>query len=322
MIEENPGLFLNYSHTRFIFIGFPEIYKYRHLLFVPFFAMYIVVLVGNLFILYVIKQSESLHSPMYVFISALSFVDIVVPTAIIPKMLLSFLFDWNGISLAGCLIQMFVIHFFSSLESTILLVMALDRLVAICNPLRYNDIVNSSMFLKLCIFTIIRSGSIMSSLVILAHPLSFCRSNVINHCYCDHMALVSLACDNTTKNDIMGLVVILVFVVGDISVIVFSYIRILKAVLSATSAEERWKAFHTCGTHLIVMLFFYLTGTVAFLAHNLRIAIPTDAHTFLGVMYIVLPASVNPIIYGVRTKEIRNAIIKIFRVKNKTDILK
>nr|XP_006628031.2 PREDICTED: putative olfactory receptor 52P1 [Lepisosteus oculatus] len=236
MAEDLQGA--NFSHTRFIFMGFPELYKHRRLLFFPFFI-------------------------------------------------------------------------------TILLAMALDRFIAICIPLRYNEIMNSTVFLKLSIFTAVRSGSIMTSLVILAHSLSFCGSNIIKQCYCEHMALVSLSCGSTSRNETMGLIVIICFVGCDVSVIVFSYIMILKAVLRTASVEGRWKAFHTCGTHLIVMLFFYLTGSVTFLAHNLRIAIPTDAHTFLGIMYIVFPAGLNPIIYGVRTKEIRNVIVRLFRMRRK-----
>ncbi|XP_030633810.1 olfactory receptor 52E4 [Chanos chanos] len=305
----------NFSHTRFIFVGFPEIYKYRRLLCLPFLFSYMLILVGNSLLLYVIRNTESLHSPMYMLVSALAVVDIIVPTAIIPAMFLSFLFDLNEITLEGCLTQMFVTHFFSSVESTILLAMALDRFVAICNPLRYADIMSTSMFVKLLVFTLVRSGTIMLTLVSLAAPLSFCGSNIIHHCYCDHMALVSLSCDPIDKNHAMGLAVIICFVGVDISVIFFSYVRILIEVLRAAGGEDRWKAFHTCGTHLIVMMCFYFVGTVTFLSRNLNIPIPVDVNTFLGVMYIIFPASVNPIIYGVRTKEIRNAILKLLKIR-------
>ncbi|XP_003200052.4 olfactory receptor 52E8 [Danio rerio] len=321
MTEELQGA--NFSHTKFLLTGFPEIYKYRRFLFLPFFLIYLLLLVGNSLLLFVIKSTESLHSPMYIFVSALAVVDIIVPTAIIPAMLLGFLFDLNEITLSGCLTQMFVTHFFSSVESTILLAMALDRFVAICKPLHYNEIMNSSMFLKLFLFTLIRSGTIMSTLVALASPLSFCGSNVIYHCYCDHMALVSLACDSIAQNQTMGLIVIICFVGIDTSVIFFSYVKILHVVLGTAAGEDRWKAFHTCGTHLMVMICFYFVGSVTFLSRNLNIPIPIDVNTFLGVMYIVFPASVNPIIYGVRTKEIRTALFKIFKNKiNKVSIVK
>lgn len=315
MTEELYGA--NFSHTKFIFVGFPGLFQYRRLLFLPFFFTYTVVLVGNSLIFCIIKNTKSLHSPMYMLVSVLAVIDIVVPTAIIPLMLLNFLFDLNEITLVGCLIQMFFIHFFSSIESTILLAMALDRTVAICNPLRYSAIMNSSMFVKMLLFTLVRSGIVMSTLVGLAAPLSFCGSNIIHHCYCDHMALVSLACDSTAKNNAMGVAVIICFVGIDISVIFFSYVKILYVVLRATSGEHRSKAFHTCGTHLIVMMCFYFVGSVTFLSRNLGIPISVDVNTFLGVTYIVFPACVNPIIYGVRTKEIRNVLLQMFRTNLK-----
>ncbi|XP_035390189.1 olfactory receptor 52K1 [Electrophorus electricus] len=312
MTEEFQGA--NFSYTNFIFAGFPEIFQYRKLLFLPFFLSYILVMVGNSLMLFVIKNTKSLHSPMYMLVSALAVVDIIVPTAIVPAMLLSLLFDLNEISLVGCLIQMFFIHFFSSVESTILLAMALDRSVAICNPLRYNAIMNSSMFVKLLLFTLIRSGTIMSVLVCLAASLSFCRSNIIHHCYCDHMALVSLACNSTAKNNAMGIAVIVCFAGIDISVIFCSYVKILHVVLRAAAGEQRSKALHTCGTHLIVMMCFYFVGSVTFLSHNLSIPIPLGVNTFLGITYIVVPACINPIIYGVRTKEIQKALLKMFKI--------
>uniref|UniRef100_A0A665UL62 Olfactory receptor n=1 Tax=Echeneis naucrates TaxID=173247 RepID=A0A665UL62_ECHNA len=291
----------------FVFRGFHTLGRHRWLLAFPFSVLYLSVLLGNSLLIRIIYRVESLHRPMYLLMCTLCVVDILVVTAIIPNMLLGLLFNWDEISLAGCLTQMFFTHFLSSVESTVLLAMALDRYVAICLPLRYAEIIDSSMFLMLLVFTLVRSISIMAALVSLAGSLLFCGSNVIQHSYCDHMALVSLACDSTEKNSTAGLTVIICFVGVDISLIIFSYMNILRVVLQAAPAsEDRWKAFHTCGTHLIVMMCFYLMGSVTFLSHNLNIPIPTDANTFMGLLYILFPATVNPVIYGVRTKEIQN----------------
>ncbi|XP_071352914.1 olfactory receptor 52E8 [Trachinotus anak] len=308
----------NFSHSTFVFRGFPALRRHRRLLALPFFVSYLSVLLGNSLLVHVIHRVESLSSPMYLLICTLCIVDILVVTAIIPNMLLSLLFDWDEISLAGCLTQMFFTHFLSSVESTLLLAMALDRYVAICQPLRYAEIMDSSMFMMLLVFTLVRSISIMATLVGLAGSLWFCGSNVIQHCYCDHMALVSLACDSTEKNSAAGLAVIVCFVGVDISLIFFSYMKILSVVLRAAPAgEDRWKAFHTCGTHLIVMMCFYLVGSVTFLSHNLHIPIPTDVNTFMGLLYILFPATINPIIYGVRTKEIRNSFFRLYKLRVK-----
>nr|XP_020482489.1 olfactory receptor 52K2-like [Labrus bergylta] len=316
MLEASLGR--NFSHSTFVFRGFPGLHRHRRLLALPFCVSYLLVLLGNILLVYVIHSVESLHSPMYMLICTLCVVDILVVTTIIPNMLLSLLFGWDQISLAGCLTQMFFTHFLSSLESTLLLAMALDRYVAICMPLRYAKIIDTSMFVKLLLFTLVRSCSIMATLVGLAGSLEFCNSNTIQHGYCDHMALVRLACDSTEKNSAMGLAVIICFVGLDIPLIFLSYMKILSVVLRAAAAgEDRWRAFHTCGTHLIVMLCFYLVGSITFLSHNLNIPISTDVNTFMGLMYILFPATVNPIIYGVRTKEIRNGFFRIFKLRTK-----
>ncbi|XP_068563110.1 olfactory receptor 52D1 [Cebidichthys violaceus] len=308
----------NSSHSTFVFRGFAALQKHRRLLALPFSASYLTALLGNGLLVYVIRRTESLHSPMYLLICTLCVVDVLVVTTIVPNMLLGLLFDWDRISLAGCLTQMFCTHFLSSLESTLLMAMALDRYAAICWPLRYTKLMDSSVFVKLMLFTLVRSGSIIATLVALAGSLRFCGSDVIRHCYCDHMALVSLACDGTEKNVVAGLAVIVCFVGVDIPLIFFSYMKILSAVLKAAAAgEERRKAFHTCGTHLIVMMCFYLVGSVTFLSHNLNIPIPTDVNTFMGLIYILFPATVNPIIYGVRTKEIRSGFFRLFKVRVK-----
>ncbi|KAM9318554.1 olfactory receptor 52K2-like [Pholidichthys leucotaenia] len=310
MLETSSGW--NFSHSAFVFGGFSELQKHRRLLVLPFSISYLSVLLGNSLLVYVIRSVESLQSPMYTLICLLCVVDILVVTAIVPNMLLNFLFDWNQISLAGCLTQMFFTHFLSSLESTLLLAMALDRYVAICKPLHYTEIIGSSMMVKLLLFTLVRSVSIMATLVGLAGSLWFCNSNVIQHCYCEHMALVSLACSSTEKNSAAGVAVIICFVGIDIPLIFLSYVKILSVVIQGSAAiEERWKAFHTCGTHLIVMMCFYLVGSITFLSHNLNIPIPTNVNTFMGLLYILLPATVNPIIYGIRTKEIRKGFLRI-----------
>ncbi|KAM4590183.1 olfactory receptor 52K1 [Fundulus diaphanus] len=308
----------NFSHTSFQFRCFPELQEHRWILALLFFLCFLSVLLGNSLLVYVIRRVERLHSPMYILICMLCVVDILVVTTILPNMLLTLLFNWSHISLAGCLIQMFFTHFLSSLESTLLLAMALDRYVAICRPLHYTDVMNSSMFLKLLLFTLLRSVSIMSTLVVLAGSLWFCGSNTIQHCYCDHMALVSLACTSKERNHAAGLAVIICFVGVDIPIIFFSYMKILNVVLQAAAAsEDRLKAFHTCSTHLMVLVCFYLVGTITFLSGGLNIPIATGINTLMGVMYILIPATVNPIIYGVRTTEIRHGLQRLFRLRAK-----
>ncbi|KAM8822200.1 putative olfactory receptor 52L2 [Synchiropus picturatus] len=304
----------NLSHGTFVFDGFPELRAHRRLLALPLAAAYLAALVGNALLLYVVFSAERLQGPMYLLIGLLCVVDIAGASAIVPSTVLALLFDQDRISLAGCLAQMFVTYFLSSVESTLLLAMAVDRYLAVCRPLRYAHLVDSSVWPKLLLFTLLRSSAVIGTLVALAASLRFCGSNVLRHCYCDHMALVGLACGDSSSSRAAGLAVIACFVGVDIPLILLSYLRILGEVLRAAGGR---KAFHTCATHLMVMMTFYLVGSVAFLSHNLNIPIPTGANTLLALMYILVPATVNPVIYGVRTTEIRNGFYALFRVKVK-----
>ncbi|XP_006628027.2 olfactory receptor 52K1-like [Lepisosteus oculatus] len=310
----------NTSHTDFILIGFPGFYENRRFLSIPFIIMLIVAVIGNSTIIFIIKTGSGLHSPMYVLIGAIAIVDLSLPMLFIPKMLLNFLFDWNEISLLGCLVQMFFVHFISSFESTILLVMALDRYVAICNPLRYNDYINTSTFLKLSVAALIRSGILISLIVILAGSLSYCLSNVIEHCYCEHMALVGLACGSTTKNSIMGLLVVFCIPGLDLLFIFFSYLKIFSVVFKAASGKSCHKAMHTCGTHLIVILVSYTLAMCSFIAYRFGKSVPPDVHVLISVIYVIFPCCFNPVIYGVRTKEIRDQILKTM-LKTKSNVI-
>ncbi|XP_061684352.1 olfactory receptor 52K2-like isoform X2 [Syngnathoides biaculeatus] len=249
----------NVSHGTFVFRGFPALDERRWVLAPPLAAASASALLANALLIYVIVSDERLHSPMYLLICSLCVVDLLAISAIIPSTIAGLVLEQNRVSLAGCLAQMFATHFLSSVESTLLLAMALDRYVAVCRPLRYRQLVGRRALVTVTLFTLARSGTIMATLVGLAGSLRFCASDVIRHCYCDHMALVSLACGDTDRSDAAGVAVIACFVGVDIPLIVLSYLKILGAVIRAAApGDERRKAFHTCGTHLIVMMVFYL----------------------------------------------------------------
>uniref|UniRef100_A0A3B5BAI1 G-protein coupled receptors family 1 profile domain-containing protein n=1 Tax=Stegastes partitus TaxID=144197 RepID=A0A3B5BAI1_9TELE len=310
------------SYRHFLLDGFGDLGALRSVLFLPFTAMFVVSLLANSLLLYVVVSNRSLHSPMCILIAAMAVVDLSLPLFFVPSMLLNFLLGWRSISLSGCLLQMHLLHFLGALQSTLLVWMALDRYFAICTPLSYHQRMAPQRFLWFVAPLVLRNGVIVSLLVGLAGTLTFCR-NVIQHCFCEHMALVELSCGWPAVNSLLGnsaagLAVIICFVGVDIPLIFFSYVKIISVVLQAAAGDDRRKAFHTCGTHLMVMMCFYLVGSVTFLSHNLNIPIPTDVNTFMGLMYILLPATVNPIIYGVRTKEIRNGFLRIFKLRAKT----
>ncbi|XP_029111615.1 olfactory receptor 52K2-like [Scleropages formosus] len=251
---------------------------------------------ANSMIIFIILSHRALHSPMYLLICVMAFVDLVIPIFFVPNMLFNLLFNWNHISLMGCLVQMFCIHFFASVQTTILLWMALDRFYAICTPLHYNEHMRISAFLKFVIIPMLRNAVFISAIVGLARSLSYCQSNEIKHCFCEHMALVTLACGPIYVNSVVGLCGVFFISTADILLIALSYVRIFVSLFKSGKSSQ--KAFSTCITHIIVNLSFYLVGSITFLSHNISIDIATDINIFLGIgiLYIIFPDTVNPII--------------------------
>ncbi|KAM9431951.1 LOW QUALITY PROTEIN: olfactory receptor 52K1-like [Clarias gariepinus] len=213
-------------------------------------------------------------------------------------MLLSFLFNWKEISLVGCLVQMFFIHCVATFHSTILVWMALDRFFAICKPFYYQKYITMTNFQKFIIFPVI-IVFLITTMVSWAGKLNFCATNVIDHCFCKHMALVQLACGDTTVNNILGLLGIFLTITADFIFVTISYIVILSSVLRA--GKTCLKAFNTCITHIIVMT----VSLIAFMSYRIRNNFSPSSRVFLSTMYLLFPSCFNPIIYGIRTKEIR-----------------
>ncbi|XP_067364367.1 olfactory receptor 52K1-like [Channa argus] len=299
----------SFSHRHFILNGFNELQTLRPVLFLPFSIMFILSLSANSLLLYVVISQRSLHSPMYILIAGMAFVDLSLPLVFVPNMLLSFLFDWRGISLNGCLFQMYFIHFVGAFQSTLLGWMALDRYFAICRPLYYNECMALPKFLKFVIPLLIRNVFLVMVVVILAGRLTFCLSNVIEGCFCEHMALVELACGSTAINSLVGLISVFLVIVVDFLFTLTSYIIIFTSVLSSGISSA--KALHTCVTHIVVISVSLVIVLTAFLSFRIRNNFPAAIRVFVSTMYPLFPSCFNPIIYGIRTKEIRQQILKI-----------
>ncbi|KAL7401100.1 hypothetical protein ABVT39_022914 [Epinephelus coioides] len=295
-------------HTHFILDGFNELGVLRPVLFIPFFIMFVVALSANSMLLYVVISQRSLHSPMYILMASMACVDLSVPLFFVPNMLLSFLFDWRGISLIGCLVQMHFIHFVGTFHSTLLVWMALDRYFAICTPLYYHERMVLPRFLKFIIPLVVRNVLLITPFVGLAGSLSFCASNVMNHCFCEHMALVELACGSTAMNSLVGLLGVFLIPVADFIFISSSYVVIFTSVLR--SGRSGIKALHTCVTHIVVMTVSLIFALVALLSYRIRNGLPAAIRVFFSTMYLLFPSCFNPIIYGMRTTEIRQHIVK------------
>ncbi|XP_018560398.1 olfactory receptor 52N2-like [Lates calcarifer] len=296
------------SHKHFILNGFNELGALRPVLFIPFSIMFVVSLSANSLLLYVVISERSLHSPMCILIAGKAFVALSIPLFFVPNMLLSFLFDWRGISLIGCLVQMNFIHFVGTFQTTFLVWMALDRYFAICTPLYYHERMALPGFLKFVIPLLIRNILMITMLVSLAGTLSFCASNVINHCFCEHMALVELACGKTAINSLVGLLTVFLIPVADVIFSTISYVVIFRSVLK--SGTSGIKALDTCITHIMVMVISLIVALIAFLSYRIRSGLPVSTVVSFSTMYILFPSCFIPIIYGIRITEIRKHILR------------
>ncbi|KAM3615717.1 uncharacterized protein V6R79_006606 [Siganus canaliculatus] len=296
------------SHHLFILDSFSELGALRPVLFLPFSMLFVVALSANSLLLYVIVSQRSLHSPMYILIVAMACVDVSLPLFVVPNMLLSFLFGWRTISLIGCVVQMHLIHFAGAFQPTVLLWMALDRYFAICRPLYYHESTALPRFLWFVIPLVIRNALMVTTSVTLAGNLSFCGSNVIHHCFCEHMALVELACGSTAINSLAGLLSIFLIPVADFIFITASYIVIFNSVLR--SGQSGVKALQTCVTHIVVISVNLTIALIAFLSYRIRNELPVVVRVFFSTMYVMFPSCFNPIIYGLRTTEIRQLMLK------------
>ncbi|KAM4566951.1 olfactory receptor 52K1-like [Odontesthes bonariensis] len=297
------------SHEYFLLTGFSEIGVLRPVIAILVLIMFAVSLFANCLLLYVIGSRRNLHSPMCILIGCMACIDLSLPLCFAPSMLLNILLDWRGISLTGCLLQMYFIHFLGTCQSTVLLWMALDRYFAICMPLSYHDHMSLPRFLKFVIPLLVRNVVVVSAVVALAGSLSYCFRNEIHHCLCEHMALVEQACGSTAINSLVGLLSVFFVLVLDFLLITTSYIIIFHSVLG--SGKSGAKALHTCITHIIVMVVGLTFVLTAFLSYRMSNS-SAGSRVFVSIFYLFFPSCFNPIIYGIRTTEIRQHILKMF----------
>ncbi|XP_008053396.2 olfactory receptor 52Z1-like, partial [Carlito syrichta] len=295
--------------TAFLLMGVPGLEDFQIWLSIPFSFMYLLAVIGNSLLMAVVAWDRNLHEPMYLFLAMLALNDVLLCTVTVPKMLLIF---WQGPTLSSFpayLTQMFFVHALFLSESAILLAMAFDRYVAICTPLHYVTLLTGSLIGKLGLALVARSVIVVTPGVLLILRLHFCRSNIIRHTYCENMGIAKLACNSITLNSIYGLTAALLTTGLDFVLICLSYWLILKTVFELPSRKAQIKAFGTCGAHLCVILIFYILAFFSFFIHRFGHQVPGHALILLANLYLLLPTTMSPLVYGVKTKEIRMRVI-------------
>ncbi|XP_064145198.1 olfactory receptor 8K5-like [Loxodonta africana] len=297
--------------TEFILIGVTRCPELQLPLFGVFLLIYMITVMGNLGLIILTKVDSRLHTPMYFFIRHLAVIDLGNSTVICPKMLVNFVVNQNTISYYECATQLAFFLLFMISEFFILSAMAYDRYVAICNPLLYNVIMSP----RLChvLVGIAYLYSTFQSLLgtIKIFTLTFCGSNVISHFYCDDVPLIPMLCSNAQEVQLLVIMFSAFNLISTLLVVLLSYLLILIAIFRMHSAEGRKKAFSTCGSHLTVVVVFY--GTLFFMYLQ-----PKSVHSFetdkiASVFYTLVIPMLNPLIYSLRNKEVKNAFHRIIK---------
>ncbi|XP_073473772.1 olfactory receptor 51E1-like [Aquarana catesbeiana] len=302
----------NLSSSYFILIGVPGVEDVHVWISLPIFFMYLICLLANTSVLLTIKKEESLHQPMYLLISMLLLTDLVQSSAALPKMLLLFWFNLREISFEGCLVQMFFIHSCSIMASTVVLAMAFDRYVAICQPLRYSTVLTNPLIAKIGVLAVMRGTLLVFPLPLLIKRLPFCRSHVINHTYCEHMTVAKLSCAKIRINVVYGLAVTLLVVGVDIMGITVSYIMIVTTVFNLPTREARHKVGNTCVSHVCVILLSYVPPLFSSVTQRFGGHTASSTQIILSILYLIIPPMLNPTIYGIKTKEIQKNVLKLY----------
>ncbi|XP_061485731.1 olfactory receptor 52M1-like [Rhineura floridana] len=299
------------SPPAFSLMGIPQLEAHHVWISIPFCSMYVIAVVGNCTILFIIGAEPSLHEPMYLFLSMLAVIDLILSSSTMPKLLSIFWFDNREIGFHSCLLQMFTIHCFATIESGIFLAMAFDCYVAICTPLRHKTILTHSAVAKIGLAAALRGILDISPLPLLVRRYTYYRTNIIAHSYCEHMAVVMLSCEDISISNIYGVTIGFLVLIIDSLCIGLSYVLIFRVVMSLATVEARLKTFSTCTSHICAILAFYIPIAVSSLTHRFGHNVPPSTHILLANFYLIFPPVLNPVVYAVRMKEIRRKLAKM-----------
>ncbi|KAM7179332.1 olfactory receptor 52R1-like [Macrochelys suwanniensis] len=313
MSDANTTDFTNPS--TFILLGIPGLEAAHVWISIPFCAMYAIAVLGNFSILFIVKMEPRLHVPMYYFLCMLAVTELVMSMSILPKMLSIFWFNSREIDFSACLTQMYFIHSFTDMESGILLAMAFDRYVAICNPLRHSTILTNSVVANIGLAMVLHSGLLALPYPFLARRWPYCRTNIIPHSYCGHISVVKLACADISVSSYYGLFDLFTVIGIDLFFIAVSYTQILRAIFRLPTKDARLKTFGTCVSHLCAIFALYIPMFFFSLVYRFGHNVPLHLRILTASVYRLVPPVLHPIIYGVRTKQIRARLLQFFTHK-------
>uniref|UniRef100_A0A452I1H6 Olfactory receptor n=1 Tax=Gopherus agassizii TaxID=38772 RepID=A0A452I1H6_9SAUR len=294
----------NQTHImEFIFLGFSNHPNLQMLFFLVFLVIYTVTLLGNTLILTLTRADPTLHTPMYFFLSNLSFLDICYTSATVPVMLVNFFRHRKTISYAGCMAQLFFLITCAGTECVLLAVMAYDRYVAVCKPLSYPSIMSNRLCVQLAGFSWL--CGLVNSLVhtVLTSAIVICKSNQLSHFFCDVPLLLKISCTDTSVNEAVLHLASALIGLSPCLFTVVSYGHIISAILKIQSIKGRFKAFSTCTSHLIVVIIFYSTSNFNYNRPSLGYSLDID--TLVSSLYCIVTPMLNPVIYSLRNKEVK-----------------
>ncbi|XP_063797633.1 olfactory receptor 10G4-like [Pseudophryne corroboree] len=297
----------------FVLSSISPVYEIQLLLFMSFTAVYIITLLGNAVIILVIQLDTRLQTPMYSFLTNLSFLDVCYSSVTVPKLLNALIADNWRITYYGCIAQMYFFHVLGSTEMFLLSVMAYDRYVAICSPLRYPILMRRSISLLLGVGA--WTGGFLHSTFHTAFilRLSFCGQNEMDNFFCDATPLIKLSCSDTTIDAILLATTPGILGPSCFMLILVSYTNIVSSILRISSREGRYKTFSTCASHLITVSIFYGTGIIVYIQ---PMSVYSSDNRFITVFYAVITPMLNPIIYTLRNKEVKRALQKVLFQQN------
>ncbi|XP_012658086.1 olfactory receptor 51T1 [Otolemur garnettii] len=299
------------SSSYFLLTAFPGLERVHVWISIPVCCLYTIALLGNSMILFVIVIERSLHKPMYYFLSMLSVTDLCLTITTLPTVLGVLWFHAREISLKACLLQMFFVHAFSWLESSVLATMAFDRCLAICDPLKYATVLTDMMVVVIVLVVCIRQLLFSSSIIVALQTISFYGGQELSHPFCYHPDVIKYTHSNPWISSFCGMFIQLYLNGTDLLFILFSYVLILRTVLSTVTPKKQQKALSTCVCHICAVIVFYVPMISLSFAHRLFRSTPRVLCSTLANVYLFLLPVLNPIIYSLKTKTIRQAVFQL-----------